>query len=659
MKKIIKVGVVAMGMLCGMTSCDSFFAERPGIRYDLEMSFKDRVKTVAFLANVYSFVPAESREMYFWDKEYHGGFWTVASLEGQYTADWHASHDVVRGKTDASSGQYSYFYRELYKGIERASTFIANVDKCEEIDSEERKNMKGQARALRAYYYFLLMRMYGPIPLLGDAPISVDAPLDQIMIARSPIDDCVKFITDELDTAYDEVTYVRATGSNMGHVDKAFCKAYKAKTLLFAASPLFNGNPDMASLKNQDGTQLIPTTEDTKKWELARDAYKDFLSEFDGIYKLHTVTKNGRLDPYESYRQATSGEQAYVTDEMIWFRESDNCERSSEVTPGHRHLQNDMVRGQLSLSTNQEMVDLYFTDKGLRIEDDPDYSQYEYSDVPDESLYTLTENYDNPADPDRNYFLARNEYENKPNYVLKQWLHREPRFYANITVNGSTWLNTSISEYGKITTDLTVDGNSGFNQCQDATVIAGYAVRKMARQDRLNGKYYDILLRLAEVYLDYAETLSATGDYKGAMDYVNKIRHRAGIAEYGTGTDANGFQRITYPENRTDVDNRIRRERTIELMFEWNHYFDVRRWRVADMEQGDGWVYPTYHNGGEGGEVHGMSYKENVPKFFRKKVIDTRKFEKKNYLFPIPQEDILRINKLVQNPGWGIETPVN
>lgn len=651
---ILKTGILAVCFTFGLNSCDSFFAEMPGTRYNIEMTFKDRVKTIAFLSNVYSFVPAESREMFYWDQEYHGGFWTVASIEGQYHSDWHSSHDVVRGKTDASSAQYSYFYRELYKGIERASTFINNVDLCEDITEVERTNMKGQARALRAYYYFLLMRMYGPIPMLGEESIPVDAPLDQIFKARSPIEECVNFITTQLDRAYSEVSFSRATGSNMGRVDKAFCKAYKAKTLLFAASPLFNGNPNMQSLKNHDGTQLIPVTADPHKWVIAREAYEDFLREFDGVFKLHTVMKNGKLDPYESYRQATSGEQGLETDEMIWFREGDNAERSSEVTPGHRHIPNDAVRGNMNLCTSQEMVDMYFTKNGLRIDDDPDYQQYEYTGVPSADLYTITEEYNNPADSDRNYFLPRNQVENKENYVLKQWIDREPRFYANITVNGMTWLNTS-TEYGKITSDFTVDGNSGYNQCQENSPLSGYGVRKMARENRLQSKYYDILLRLAEVYLDYAETLSATGDYQEAMKYVNKIRHRAGIPEYGIGTDDNGFQRIAYPENREAVDNRIRRERTVELMFEWNHYFDVRRWLVADMAQGDGWIYPTYHFGGEGGELHGLSNRKSIPDFFEKVVIDSRKFEKKNYLFPIPQEDILRVDKLVQNPGWGIE----
>lgn len=648
MRNIVKVSVAVLGLMLGLSSCDSFFTEMPGIRYDIEMSFKDQVKTKAFLANVYSFVPAESREKYYWDGEYHGGFWTVASLEGHYTYDWHSSHDVARGKVDASCGQFQYFYRELYKGIERASTFIANVDNCLEIPETERVNMRGQARALRAYYYFLLMRMYGPVPLLGEKPIPVDAPLEEVLRERRTIDQCVDFITKQLDIAYSEVAWQRAIGVNKGRVDKAFCKAYKAKTLLFAASPLFNGNQDMASLKNHDGTQLIPTTEDAQKWEIAKKAYQDFLGEFDQtIFKLHTVnTAEEKIDFYESYRQATAGEK--FTDELIWFREGKDIERSSDVTPGHRHVNNDAVRGDMGLSTTQEMVDMYFTKNGLRIDDDPEYQKFEYTGIPSAEMYGWPEDYNDPLVPSRNYFLKND------NMVLKQWINREPRFYANITFNGSTWLNTS-TEFGKITTDLTNNGNSGYEKCLDNAPMGGYGIRKMAREDRRQELYYNILLRLAEVYLDYAETLSATGDYKEAMKYVNKVRHRAGIPEYGVGQDDNGFQRIAYPENREEVDNRIRRERTVELMFEWNHYFDVRRWKVADMAVGDGWVYPTYHKGGEGGEVHGMNYRSDAPAFFEKVVFDTRKFEKKNYLFAIPQEDILRVEKLVQNPGWGIE----
>ena len=68
-------------------------------------------------------------------------------------------------------------------------------------------------------------------------------------------------------------------------------------------------------------------------------------------------------------------------------------------------------------------------------------------------------------------------------------------------------------------------------------------------------------------------------DLDNALTYLNKIRVRAGIPEY-TFTATAG--KITCPKTQTDLLNRIRRERLVELVFEWNRYFDVRRWKVAE-----------------------------------------------------------------------------
>jgi hypothetical protein len=163
-------------------------------------------------------------------------------------------------------------------------------------------------------------------------------------------------------------------------------------------------------------------------------------------------------------------------------------------------------------------------------------------------------------------------------------------------------------------------------------------------------------LRLADMYLGYAETLSAVGDFDKAMQQVNMVRARAGIPGYGNngGTDSNGWAYIAYPANRDEVDKRIRRERLIELMFEWNHFFDVRRWKVADMSTGDNWIYPAYHRGGEGGTIHGLNYKADAPAFFEKVDGQTRVFDKRHYLLPIPEADVRRNPLMVQNYGWTV-----
>ncbi len=99
----------------------------------------------------------------------------------------------------------------------------------------------------------------------------------------------------------------------------------------------------------------------------------------------------------------------------------------------------------------------------------------------------------------------------------------------------------------------------------------------------------------------------------------------------------------------------LRRERTIELAFENHRYFDVRRWKVAGMAQGDGWVYPVYHKGGEGGDFWGMDPQAYEFKgFYHKRVFETRVYTERINLFPIPQDDINRGKLLKQNTGWSI-----
>lgn len=648
MKNSIKTAVLMASFLLVTSSCNDFFDTVPGHIIDMDDTFSNKNKTLEFLANVYSYVPNENKERFFWDNNNRGGIWTGVTIEGNYSWDWHQSNEVNLGNLTSGSDLAKHFYEQYYKGIARASMFISNVDQCTELATngrDDRPLRKAEARALRAYFYFMLLRLYGPVPVLGEEPVDINTPLEDMLKPRNTVDECVEFIVSELDKAYTDLP-VKSTRTELGRIDKAFCKAYKAQVLLYAASPLFNGNPDMESLKNTDGTQLIPITEDPKKWEQARDAYKAFLDEFVPQYfdLYYKRTVDGKVDHYDSYRTATAG-QAF-TDETVFIRLNDHGDRFYEITPCHKHVDNNQIKGGLGLSTTQEMVDLHFTDKGLRIEEDPDYVEYEG--VPGPEHYGWPEDYNDPVVPERTYFLKND------NKTLKQWAHREPRFYVNITFNGSTWVNDQTT-WGKVTTELNYNGNSGFNQCGWDAPYGGYAVRKMAPDNRESGRHYLSILRLAEIYLGYAETLSATNDFAGAMQYVNLVRNRAGIAEYGEGTDSNGYTRISYPANRADVDKRIRRERLVELAFEWNHYYDVRRWRVADMAEGDGWIYPSWHKGGEGGSVSGLDYRKDAPEFFRKAPFESRFFEKRYYLWPIGDKEINRNQYMVQNPGWRVE----
>ena len=651
MKNIFKIGALALSMIGGLCSCNDFFDSIPGEQYDLDGTFVNKQKTEQYLNNVYSYVPDETRERWPNNNNNMGGIWSAGSLETDVTWSWHISNEWGAGTVYASSSWINYWYIQYYRGISKASTFIANVDRCAEATATDRLVWKAQARALRAYYYFLLFRSYGPVVILGEDALELDTPLDELLKERNSVDECIDYIANEFDKAAADLP-VKYDGTNLGRFDRGACKAFKAKLLLYAASPLFNCNKDYAEVVNTDGKQLFPqdTSKEQEKWDNARKAYEEFFNTFvPSSYSLYKVMNNGEVDFYESYRQVTSGVNYASNDEQIFIRLADHGDHTYELTPYHGQLDDSSVRGGLGFGTTQEMVDLFYTDKGLRTVDDTDYK--EYTGIPTSEFYGGSD-YNNPRNSSTNYFL------NNSNKTLKQWANREARFYVCITFNGSTWINASTNA-GKITTELNVNGNSGYNKAGHDSPLEGYGVRKMAPMDRNAGKHCANLLRLADMYLGYAETLSACGQYGEAMKMINEVRARAGVPGYGNagGKDANGLNYITYPENRNDVDKRIRRERLIELSYEWNRYFDVRRWKVADMAVGDDWIYPAYHKGGEGGEIHGMNAKADPPQFFEKVVTGTRVFAKRHYLFPIPDNEIRRNPKMVQNYGWAAAEP--
>lgn len=655
MKKIIKSSILALTLSFGLVGCD-FFEEMPGVQLDLDDTFANYSKTEQFLNNIYSYAADDNTGERFYTSyaDRYGGIWMAGSIEANWSWDWHNSHKWNLSQTSPSSDYVTFWYDHFYQGINKASIFIQRVDGNPELSETEKKVWKAQARGMRALYYFHLFRLYGPIVILGEEPVDTGAELSSLLRARNTVDECVKFMTEEFDAAAKDLP-ARYTGVNYGRIDAGACKAYKAKILLYAASPFYNGNTDLASVKNTDGTNLFPQEEDASKWETAKAAFEDFFNEYGANYALHEVYTGGKYDPYESYRQVTTGCEL-TSKENIFIREVWHGELNYAVTPYHNGYRNGYgIDGGLGLGTSQEMVDLFFTDKGLRIEDDPDYRDYGLNTTPSAEYYGWDEDYNDPVVPTRNYFKQNT------NLTLKQWANREPRFYVCVTYNGSTWLNTETTA-GEVTTELYYNGNSGNAVASHDCPYTGYGMRKTARSSKEAGRdnHFSCNLRLAEMYLGYAETLSATGDFDGAMEYVNKVRARAGIPEYGEGKDGNGYDRISYPKNRTDVDNRIRRERMVELCFESARFFDVRRWKIANGEsdvngQGDGWVYPTYHTGGEGGDLHGLDYRSDPPQFFQKVVMQTRTFEPRHYLMPIPDAEVRRNPLMVQNYDWNAE----
>ncbi|PZP46239.1 MAG: RagB/SusD family nutrient uptake outer membrane protein, partial [Pseudopedobacter saltans] len=268
MKAQYKIFLLAM-LVLAVSSCKKYLDQIPDDTLTVEGVFDNSDNALRFLANVYSNVPDEFNQRYVGGNS-NAGAWTAASDEADYQWNWVGSNYMNIGSWNSSSSFVQEFWQDDYNAIRSATFFMQNIDKVPSINMPDNLKViyKNEARALRAIYYFYLVRIYGPIVIIGDEPIAVDAPTDLVQVPRNSMDECIDYITKELDSAANNLPVVQAKTTDYGRITKPIALAFKARALLLNASPLFNGNSDYAALKNLDGKQLINQTYDANKWKL-------------------------------------------------------------------------------------------------------------------------------------------------------------------------------------------------------------------------------------------------------------------------------------------------------------------------------------------------------------------------------------------------------
>jgi hypothetical protein len=603
MKKYIISAVILFA--CLTTSCvKNFLDQVPDDRLTLDETFANRATAEKFLANIYSNIPDEFGQRGPGGNR-NAGLWTGGSDEAEYVWGFVQTNSMNIGNWDANSGFVGDFWRNYYRGIRSASFFIANVDRVQNDMSPQLKvQYKAEARALRGMFYYYLMRLYGPVILLGETVTNPDAPASEVQLPRSSMEECVAYVTAELETAASQLPVTVSNDNSLGRITKGIALAFRAQTFLLGASPLYNGNTDLANLKNKDGKQLVSQTTDLTKWKAAADAYKAFITEFvPGTYDLFKKNDGaGNFDPYLSCRDVL------LTDwnkEVILARPANSLSaRQYETTPYHNGYAREF-KGSGGLGATQNIVDAFFMENGKSI-NDPGSGYVESGNSAADTKYTKAGTYN-------------------------QWVNREPRFYVNITYSGSTWLNTNGGTV--ITTELYNNGNSGKATGGNDYTVTGYIVRK--NMSLGNWDVNDrscILFRLANIYMDYVEALNeAEPGNSDILKYLNLIRERAGVPQYGSAD-------LPVPADQAAMRVAIRKERRVELAFENVRFFDVRRWKIAEQT--------------DNGPIYGLNIGANLPDFLKVVSFETRVFSKRHYLFPLPQNDVNVDNLLVQNPGW-------
>lgn len=651
---LLSISALSFSACTDYINVDKYFYDQ----VSLDSAFSKRIYVDGWLSSAYSVMNklGEYKEPFRWasDDLYHPDM--KEYVEGSYSAD--------KPKGDENAGESRLW--KYYEGIRKASTFLDNVDRCPELTMDEIADMKGQARFLRAYCYWALIRVFGPVPLIPLEGLDADLSYEELSLPRTHFDEIVSFIDTELaETA--RLLPMRRTVNNLGRPTRGAALGLRARVLLYAASPLYNGNLDFFNVVDNKGNQLISQTYDESKWAKAAAAAKDVieLAKTSGLYELYTIApKIGTLDMYRppvhpeystkdypdgwanidpllSYKSNFDGSvQGSKNPELIFTRTSDG---TGTINDWMYQALPRTISGNNRLCVTQKQVNAYAMNDGRTISEAANTGDY------------VTTGFTTEAYSENNPFL--------PAKVSLMYNKREPRFYASIAYNGSVWEAASASEPRYRNQQIfyyrgTEDGKQGF---KEECPLTGMTLKKFynSEDSRTDGGYViektEMTIRYAEILLIYAEALNelSKGEVYHLKTYSNedveikrdedemryaikRIRMRAGVPDYTN---------ETY-KNQADFRVKLKRERQVELLGENSmRYFDLRRWKDALTEENQLL---------QGCNINISDDDTYIADFYKETPVSSvhKVFEQRMYLFPFPTYELKRNVNLTQNPGW-------
>ncbi|MDD4591520.1 MAG: RagB/SusD family nutrient uptake outer membrane protein [Parabacteroides sp.] len=609
-----------------LNSCNDVLDQVPSDRYTDALVWNDPYLLDTHLAELYACTPVMIQDAITLMNSWNGApmnrddnGWTAimgfsAQMEGtvrtleitdeaKYNFGGQAHLLSMKENGIQSNGTELQWWGNAYYTIRLLNNFIDRAGESSISNVEERI---AEARFLRAFNYFAMAKRYGGVPLITKVQ-SLDDDEDVLYPKRATEKEIFDFILKETD----EISEVLPSANDAGRANKWAALALRSRAALYAASVAQFGTQQL------NGLLGFPAGDDAYYYQICFDASKKIMTEgpfmlydedADKIQNFKNIfLKKGNSEAIMVKQHSGKGFNDGGTNRWSW--DMVECPRPNVWGVGNYH---------------GPYLDLV--------------EEFEYKDG-------------TPGVIDREY--AKNKL-----WTMEElWGEKDPRFFASIWTNGTSWQGAVGGVLGENTIDMhngimtaegtLVDGRydtyNGIPAVGDQLVRfkegntpnTGFGVMKYLDPNANNFNWFSesttdyLIFRYGEILLNFAEAAFELGKPAEALDAINQIRDRAGIARL------------------TSVDReKIRHERKVELAFENHRYWDLRRWRIAVQSLTRTYSGLRYIYDAASGKYR-LDFIDNIDGRAK-----TPTFPEKNYYFPIGQGRIAANPNLVENPGY-------
>ena len=671
--KRMKYFLVLFSSILILSGCNEVLDILPDDKPVLDDAFIDASNSESYLFTCYSFLPSHVNPLNTLGLTGGGDIYYSPQDRGAGLSAGQPNPMKAFFQGNLADFPYMNFWdgqngasNSLWQGIRHCNIFLEKIQLenggPKDIDEYTRAKWIAEAKALKAYFHFYLFQLYGPIPIMDTAqPISAKG--EEVNVYRAPVNEVVDYIVNTLNEAITDLPTLTNldNSTEFGRITKSIAWAIKAKTLVLAASPLFNNNNYYRGILDNRGVDLFPDGDHQARWERALAACDSACrsAEAEGAIIListdggNNAIKGTNASNINDTTKAIISLRQAVTEswnpEIIWATNENNkllqqfsCALGDQEWNGSDGAWGGEL-GQRHGPT-LDVVERFYSSNGIPIDEDMEWEN---------NNWYLNRYKTQVATAENSKYLIK---EGQETALLH--FNRSLRFYASVGFKGSIWEGGGKSL--KSSTYLNFLSGKGCGEkyygAYGAFSPTGYLAKKLChlettysatRINLIEQRYSFPIIRFADMYLLLAECLNEVGgpekiDSQGrnAYAYLDEIRARVGMK--GVVESWSNYASDVYkskPTTKSGLREIIRTERFNELAFEGAFYYDVRRWLLAEdllNRQTSGWNFK------------GKTDKE----FFYVTVYEQPRFSVKDYLMPIKTNTLLQNRNLVQNPGW-------